>query len=594
MTETPRYLITTADERTWKFDRPVLFLGEWCRIYDRRHVWEKMDAIVAAPYGLGQAKKDADHARARVLEAKLFPELCSVLNEVHGTAHGERYWRIVLGHWFRRYVNVVLNRVNTLEQCLSNYLITSTNVFDNTHYVLSPTNSYEAIWAFNDDSWNNILNARIIELMGESHLIQKRINDEKDQGFTWKQSAPRSSLKRKVLVWGRERFGWLSQRFVRNSDAFIINSYLPKKEEMELQVALGQFPQVWKSQVADLNASVNHTLRTNMKRKIIESTTADRLENIARALVFKLLPVCYLEGFKELNDQVNLLPWPRKPQFIFTSNNFDTDETFKVWVAKMVVEGSKYIVGQHGNNYGTHRFMNPSIEESTADKFLTWGWTDDLPEHTPAFNFKVANLAQKKYDPLGGLLLIELCLFHRISTWDGTSEFVEYFKDQLTLADKLASGARQTLTIRLHSEFRSHRWSEISRWKALDPSLNIDTGERNIRDLIAQSRLVVHSYDSSGIFETLAQNIPTMAFWQNGFEHLRDSAKPYYQLLVDAGIVHLSAESLARKVNEVWDDVDGWWLKESVQQPRKTFCERYARFSKNPVRDLKKILMDSV
>jgi hypothetical protein len=29
MSEVARYLITNADERTWKFDRPVIFLGEW-------------------------------------------------------------------------------------------------------------------------------------------------------------------------------------------------------------------------------------------------------------------------------------------------------------------------------------------------------------------------------------------------------------------------------------------------------------------------------------------------------------------------------------------------------------------------------------
>ena len=53
-----RYLITTTNEDNWKFDRPVLFLGEWCRIYDRRHVWGKMDATTAEPYGMGKAKKD--------------------------------------------------------------------------------------------------------------------------------------------------------------------------------------------------------------------------------------------------------------------------------------------------------------------------------------------------------------------------------------------------------------------------------------------------------------------------------------------------------------------------------------------------------
>ena len=46
MPNKPRYLIVTADERTWKFDRPVIFLGEWCRLYNRRHVWQDMDAIV--------------------------------------------------------------------------------------------------------------------------------------------------------------------------------------------------------------------------------------------------------------------------------------------------------------------------------------------------------------------------------------------------------------------------------------------------------------------------------------------------------------------------------------------------------------------
>ena len=55
-----RYLITTADESTWKFDQPVIFLGEWCRLYERKHIWHNLDAIIAKPYGLGKFKKDAD------------------------------------------------------------------------------------------------------------------------------------------------------------------------------------------------------------------------------------------------------------------------------------------------------------------------------------------------------------------------------------------------------------------------------------------------------------------------------------------------------------------------------------------------------
>jgi putative transferase (TIGR04331 family) len=72
---------------------------------------------------------------------------------------------------------------------------------------------------------------------------------------------------------------------------------------------------------------------------------------------------------------------------------------------------------------------------------------------------------------------------------------------------------------------------------------------------------------------------------------LRESAKPYYQILVDSGIVHLSPDSVAQKVNSIWDDVDGWWSQSKVQKARKIFCARYARVSNNPVRELTKIFL---
>ena len=118
MSEVARHLITNADEGTWKFDRPVIFLGEWCRIYERRQVWQKMDAIVAKPYGLGKSKIDSDIAEANLIEIELFPILCRILNDYHGTEHSERFWKIIIGHWLHEYVATMLNRVNTLQKCL--------------------------------------------------------------------------------------------------------------------------------------------------------------------------------------------------------------------------------------------------------------------------------------------------------------------------------------------------------------------------------------------------------------------------------------------------------------------------------------------
>ena len=111
-------------------------------------------------------------------------------------------------------------------------------------------------------------------------------------------------------------------------------------------------------------------------------------------------------------------------------------------------------------------------------------------------------------------------------------------------------------------------------------------------DLISQSRLVIHGYDSTGMLETLSQNIPTLAFWNDTLERLRDCALPYYQLLIDAGIVHSSSDSVALKVNEVWDDIDQWWWSKEIQEARNSFCERYARESKNRIQDIKNLLIN--
>ena len=585
----PRYLITTADERTWKFDRPVVFLGEWCRTYDRRHIWQTMDAIVAEPYGLGQAKKDADHAEARVLEEKLFHALCYALNRYHGTQHGARFWRIVLGHWLRRYIDVMFNRVKTLEQCLQTHQLSGISAYANDHCALVTQDSYAAIWAFNDDNWNNALAVRILDLLGVENCPVEVIASCESAGFRWNALTTTSSLNRKILKWVYQQMGKLGRYFARADNAFIFNSYLPKKEEIKLQLALGQCPQLWVSPKLEISEKPNRDLRESLAHQVL-SKPANKLEDVLSKMLFELLPICYLEGFCSLNKLVEQQAWPTMPKFIFTSNNFDTDEIFKLWVAQATEKGHKYFVGQHGN-YGVSRnHIDPSIEEITADKFLTWGWTDGLPQHVPAFVFKTAGRKAEHYNPQGGLLLIELCLNHRITTWDGSAEFANYFEDQQRFISTLESMPRKCVTIRLHSAYRYFKWNEETRWQVFDPLLKVDTGSVAIKSLIAKSRLVVHSYDSTGILETLSQNIPTLAFWQNGLDHLRESAKPYYKLLVDAGIVHLTSLSASQKVNEVWDDVEGWWRGSRVQNARKQFCERYARVTDKPTENLVAIM----
>jgi putative transferase (TIGR04331 family) len=582
-----RYLITTADERSWKFDRPVLFLGEWCRRYDRKHIWSEMDAIVAEPYGLepGQKWRDVDYFK--MLSCKILIELTELLNKFHQVQHSERYWNIVLGRWLQCYVSVVFHRYHSLEQALKTHEVAGTSIFDAKDYSSATSNTLNSIIACNDDLWNHVLYSKLMAYRGDIEL-NLTIAPLQCKGFKHEEKRSDGVLPQ-IKRFARELWNMIGSKLVRNTDAFIISSYLPIKEEIKLQLALGQVPQLWRSPTFQQTVS-DTAQRANL---VLNYGKYKGFERYVRWQLPEFIPTCYLEGYKRLVKTSESLLWPVKPRFIFTSNNFDADEIFKAWTGSKVEQGIPYFIGQHGNHYGTQIGNQKSPERMTADKFITWGWTDDSKKNIPAFIFKTIG-KPKAINPNGGLLLIEVSPPHMPGPSDDYYEYGIYQEEQFRFAELLPVRIQQQLTVRLKSDFTSFRWHPELRWKVRNPNTKLETGATSIWQLIAQSRLVIHSYDSTGILETLSLNIPTMCFWRGGLDHLLPSAKPYYELLRSAGIFSDTTNLAAERVALYWDNIDAWWESQKVQDARKAFISRFARVEKHPVRVLKKLLIQEV
>jgi putative transferase (TIGR04331 family) len=585
MTKIARHLITTADERTWKFDRPVLFLGEWCRLYDKRAVWMSMDAIVAEPFGLETGRKSNNIDYVQALSARLLIQLSVALNAFHNTNHTPRYWNILLGHWLQRYVNVCFNRYFTIEKALKSYKITSTTVFDSADCCLATSDTLSFIRASSDDVWNSMLYKRVLQYIGCKNVELDSVRIENKESFKQKQSVVithRLRIKQLIKALGCYILPSLS----KSNDSFIISSYLPSWEEIKLQLALGQCPQLWKS--PPLNAV---SIVVAMRRKFtISSECHTGFEQFIRDLLPDIIPACYLEGYAELNQQVGFLPWPSKPKFIFTSNNFEVDEIFKAWAGAKAEQGAPYFTGQHGSNFGTVLGSQNWAEQVSADNFFSWGWTNGNIKNIPAFVYTIANQA-REIKPDGGLLLIETGAPCPHSLHDLYYEYGIYQEQQFLFVEALPEKIHKQLTVRLAAAWRKLSWSDDKRWSDRMPSIHLEAGDAPIQTLIAKSRLVVHSYDSTGILESLASNIPTLCFWNGGLDHLLPNAKPYYELLRGAGILADSPEQAAQLVEQYWDNIDGWWKSEQVQNARRLFCEQYARVEKHPVRTMKRLLM---
>ena len=188
-------------------------------------------------------------------------------------------------------------------------------------------------------------------------------------------------------------------------------------------------------------------------------------------------------------------------------------------------------------------------------------------------------------------MLIEHGYIKHDATYDKKYTYLQYLEKQKEFVNYLDKKPREKLVLRLfNKKYRNDEWCEELRWTDFDPKIELDDGINKIESLISKSRLVVYSYDSTGMLETLSDNIPTLAFWGKEVGIL-ESARPYYQLLVDAGIIHYSSKSIAEKINEVWDNIDNWWYEKNIQEARRLFCDRFARKTQNPVKELKQILL---
>ncbi len=581
-----RFLVTTADERTWRVDRPTLFLGEWCRLYERKHLWGQMDAIVASPFGLGSDKKHKNREFVQQLTSQLLVELTDSLNLLHGTRHDSRYWQIVVGHWLRRYVGVLFNRYHALETALAENEIDATVVLSSPDSQLATNDSMALVWSIADPFWNHVLYSKILRFIGFERLefVSEPSSGERPEEPPGMPVALTQRMRRRlqsvVLA--------LLQTLSRKTDAFIVNSYLPLFEELCLQISLGQVPQVWRSP-QPAQACFDGSFRLGW---VIDESKHDGFELFVRLQLREMMPVCYLEGYGALLDQINKLPWPTEPRFIFTSNNFEFDEVCKLWIGAMVEKGVPYITGQHGNNYGTYAGLQDLPELVTCDRFLTWGWMDNNLKNVPAFAFTISGRAPrpKPSKSRQRLLLVEHVVPPRQEPEDTYFLFDEYQQDQFKFVEALPERIQESVTVRLAKGHERFSWNDQRRWRDRSTKAHIDLGDVSFEKLTAESRLIAYSYDSTGLLESLALNIPTICFWREGFDHLLPEARTYYDLLRKVGIFMETPEQAAKMVAEHWDNIEKWWGDHERQSARKSFCNQYARTVKNPIATLKRLL----
>ena len=493
----------------------------------------------------------------------ILPDLVKSLNKLHKVQFSLRSWNIILGPWLRVFIHVSYENFYTLNKVIKENSVEQIYAIKPDEYDLFTNNGWDLESANIDENWNCALNSKILHYLDTDKKIEyKKINDS---NFTLKQE--RKKPRKNIVIYLLSFIGKFFNFFKKENDACIFSSGLPYLYEKKLELLMGQIPQFYNFDEKIIFKKFDRELRKKILLNLED--TSNKFEKFLRDTLPFSLPIHVIESFEDINEQSENSEYPKNPRLIFTSDAFSYHEIFKFYLAKKTQEGAPYYLGQHGNSYFTHVHTNHTPEMKGCDRFISWGAKGNN-KSIKSFNFKVLN-KRKKFNNKGKLLAV----------FDGLNisgmpifDLVAREKKSLESALKIILNLNkdiQSQTVGRLYWLNNYALHKSYKNKIKNLNITIDEGTKPIKSLLKDTRLTFFNFDSTGILENLALNIPTFCYWENTFGFINPKFVDVYKLLIKAKILFEDSDDLVKHIEKNWLDVNRWWMNTNTQNYIKEF-----------------------
>jgi putative transferase (TIGR04331 family) len=580
----PRFLITTFDERTWKKDEKILFLGEWCKQYSRKNIWSHLDYKVLPYHWNYFQQMKSDYQLIKNVYEKYLENLVKKLNGLHNVNYSTEYWRVIIGPWLQIFIGVVLDKWLSIKEALRMEKISNTWLLDFGKDEFVPLGMKEMYFMFDSNLWHHYIFSQVIIANQKIPYEKVKLNSTPE---TLKLSTFDLSFFLKKLV-GRA-FGLVPFRF--NKTIFISTNF-SKWDLIKLQISLNQFPYFCFSEINIEEIPI----KSEMRKELEIDQACNEFEIILEKLIQSNIPKLYVELYPEFRKRT-LKQFPKKASTIVTTHGYWAEDGAKLWIAEKKEQGSNLVISQHGGLFGS-ALIEQSEEHQIkiSDRYFTWGWKDKNNKNIrplPAINLSPKKIKFIKQNDNGHILWIYGSAFSRyfkrMHSIPIGPQCLEYLQDQLAFGKSVSEEVLKTLKLRFRPNVK-FKWDEISYFEDAGLGKIIDYTNVKLHKRMNGCRLCVSTDNSTVFLETLAINFPTILFFNPAHWQLRPKAQPFYDELKRVGILHDSPESAAELVNRIFENPSDWWFQSERQRIIKFFCKEFAFTRSNWLEDWKREL----
>ena len=550
-------LLVTSLTNNKKTKLKKIIIGKWC--FGSYFPEKKIFNNIENNFSLNKKKKILQNSMD--IEDKLFEKIYKVLNNFHNIKYNKKQWKIILGHWLRLYIRVFSNRYIHLSKILKKKKI---NYF---YYTEDLTNGesneiINFVEKIKDDNFNDVIYKKIIDFRGTNIDVRKKVIKSK------------TKKNKKFNI-----FNLFNLFFYKRDKIFIAEPYLKKIDNILLHLNLSIIPRFWNNSRFSNYSEINLDLRENLRKKIKIKTK--NLYTFLFSNVFDYMPKAYLEDFKNISKYVKK-KYPVNPKIILTANSFFFNETFKNFVAQNYKK-TKYCVLQHGNNYQSHfDEHNRSIEEDTSHYFLSWFKYPKSKKYIEA-------CMQKKIDKNGigeSLLILHWPFDQRDKIWDNFDEYTFYIKRTRLMLKKISS-LKNIKSISYRVSHNHENIDGLNYLNKISKKIEFDFSKYTYNQSINNSKIAIFTYNSSGFYENLSNNIPSLMIIEKSYLlELNNSSRKYFKDLMKSDIIFTDINVLCKFLKKNWNNIDNWWTLQSTQSSVEKFVRKNAIRSNKPFRTI--------
>jgi len=540
-----------------------VFLGSWCSYFSED---EKYLNRALIPYHWDDRKKiKNDFIYLQRLNLDLIKDLSLSLNKIHNLEENTKYWDQIIGSWLNLLTAVLYDRWSMINfandyctNCTFEYL-----KFD--YKYLTSNSSKEFGEVIFDDAWNSGVFSLIIDYLKISN--RKHISFDYFHYFEDLNLRNKKNYK-KILT---NSLNFLSGLFCKNDKYFYIGTYLSRLNQIKIFKKIRFWNEL---EIRDL------TLDSELRKCInLDKELEDEFEKFVRKKIRLFLPKIFLEGYKDYKDYILKQKLPKNPKIIFTSSNHFFDDSFNIWSAEKRKDGSRLIIGEHGNIGMSAINSANEFQIRISDRFISSGWKRKEEKIYPVGNFRVLN---KKIKPKknSNFLLIT----NSMKQYSGdlrsmvvAGQMEKYFSYVNNFLKLLNKDSCEKIRLRVSPE--DNNWFQKQRFSAENPLIKYDNEKKSLKSSLRKSNLLISSYPSTPFIDTLSMDYPVVLFFDQNLWEIHPEYKKDINELKRVKIFHENEQSAAEHINNISRNVFDWWDDFDTRNTRLKFIEKFAECS---------------